>query len=201
MSIEEIKAYILQKFECLILLTQVAISFYQKFMIKGKIVFAILFAALSCNTAVPDTKYGKQYNTIRLKYGSPVIHDYMELKTADEGFELWRIPPEIHDTITSGFHAGKGFSIYEDSILHEDDIFRKRIDDSTFAFIGILTRGNLIRNQFTSIYLGSVDARELKLNAMEYLNSENKYRDFPRKELTIKQADSILHAWGTSRFR
>lgn len=170
-------------------------------MKKGDLIFVMLFVVISCNTREQDTKFGKQYNATRLKYGSPIIHDYMELKTADEGFELWRTPPEIHDTIASGFHAGKGFYINDDSVLQEDDIFRKRIDDSTFAFIGILTYGNLTKNQFTAISLSSVDARELELKAMEYLYSKNKYRDFPRRDLTIKQADSILHAWGTSRFK
>lgn len=162
------------------------------------IIFLTFLGLLSCETS--ETRFGKQYNRIRVKYGSPILHDYLVLKSADEGFEHWRIPDEIHDTITTGFHAGKGFYIHNDSILQEDDIFRRRIDDSTFAFVAILTYGNLKNNEFSSIYYGSVDERELKLKASEYLNYKN-HRQFARRELTIDEADSILAAWGTSRFK
>jgi len=160
----------------------------------------IFFGVLSCETS--DTKFGKQYNGIRLKYGSPILHDYLELERADEDFELWRIPSEIHDTIRMGFHAGKGFYIHNDSVLQEDDIFRKRINDSTFAFIAILTYGNLEKNEFTSIYYDSVDERQLKLKASEYLYLDRReYRHYKHKELTIDEADSILTVWGTNRLK
>ncbi len=133
-------------------------------------------------------------------YGSPILHDYLKLKDADEEFEHWQIPLEIQDTITTGFHAGKGFYIHRDSVLQEDDIFRKRIDDSTFAFVAILTYGNLKKNEFTSIYYDSVDARDLKPKVSEYVNY--KYaRQFAARKITIDQADSILAAWGTGRLR
>ncbi|SHG39701.1 hypothetical protein SAMN04488109_0045 [Chryseolinea serpens] len=148
-----------------------------------------------------ETKFGKQYNSVRLKYGSPIIHDYMKLEISDEDFENWRIPRAIHDTISTGFHAGKGFYINKDSTLQEDDIFRKRIDDTTFAFVAILTFGKVSKNQFTSIYYDSVDEKELTLKATEYLNSDTRHREFHKKDLTIEEADSILSSWGTSRFK
>lgn len=168
-------------------------------MIQRTIILCAFFAVLGCNTR--DTKFGKQYNAVRETYGSPIIHDYMDLTTTDEDFERWQIPLQVHDTIRTGFHAGKGFYIHQDSILQEDDIFRKRIDDSTFAFVAILTYGKANKHNFTSIYYDSVDARKLKLKAIEWLNAANNQRNFTPKELTIKEADSILNAWGTSRFK
>jgi hypothetical protein len=124
----------------------------------------------------------------------------MTLKNAEEDFELWRTPQEIHDTITTGFHAGKGFYIHKDSVLQEDDIFRKRINDSTFAFVAILTFGNLKESKFNSIYYDSVDERELKLRPTQ-LDDFEKYKTYPEVYLTIIEADSILRSWGTSRYK
>ncbi len=150
-----------------------------------------------------DTKFGIQYNATRIEYGSPIIHDYLELQSSDNTFEHWHIPDEIHDTIRSGFHAGKGFYIHQDSILQEDDIFRKRINDSTFIFIGILTYGNLKKHKFSSIYYDTVDARSIISTAFEHLDNNPDYMNYYRKheslDLTIQQADSILNEWGTSR--
>lgn len=159
----------------------------------------LFFGLVCCDSK--DTRFGKQYNGIRVKYGSPILHDYMQLEYADDGAEFWRTPMDIHDTIKTGFHAGKGFYIHKDSILQEDDIFRRRIDDSTFAYIGILTYGNLNNHRFTSIYYDSIDSRELTLGAMEVLKTNNTYRSFRSIELTINEADSILSLWGTSRFK
>lgn len=125
----------------------------------------------------------------------------MKLEASVEDFETWGIPRGIHDTISTGFHAGKGFHIHKDSTLQEDDIFRKRIDDTTFAFIAILTFGKLSKNQFTSIYYDSVDAKALTLKAYKYLNGDIRRRQFHKKDLTIHEADSILSSWGTSRFK
>jgi hypothetical protein len=122
----------------------------------------------------------------------------MELQSSDDEFELWRIPMEIQDTIKTGFHSGKGFYIHPDSTLQEDDIFRKRINDSTFAFVAILTYGNLRKNEIRSIYYDSVDERQLRLRASEYLNND-RYQKYRTKDLTIDQMDSILSVWGTSR--
>jgi len=167
-------------------------------MIKRTIILVIFFGLLSCESK--DTIFGKQYNPIRTKYGSPILHDYMKLQSSDDEFELWRAPIEIHDTIKTGFHAGKGFYIFPDSVLQEDDIFRKRIDDSTYAFVAILTYGNLKKNEFRSIYYDSVDVRELKLQASEYMNYKGT-RQFTTRKLTIDEADSILAVWGTSRLK
>ena len=168
-------------------------------MINRKIIVAAVLLLVSCNTG-RDTKFGKQYNTIRQQYGSPVIHNYMKLKSTSDSYENWITPLGIHDTITAGFHAGKGFYIHQDSVLQEDDIFRKRIDDSTFAYVAILTYGNLNKNRFSSIYYDSVDAGYLKLKAWEIFNPKNSHRTFTTKQLTIYQADSILQEWGTGRF-
>ncbi|MBL3657222.1 hypothetical protein [Fulvivirga sediminis] len=165
------------------------------------LIYLMLLALLSCKYT-NDTQFGKQYNAIRMEYGSPVIHDYMRLRIADTDFENWRAPQTMHDTISIGFHAGKGFYIHHDSILQEDDIFRKRINDSTFVFIAILTHGNLKKHQFTNIYYDTVDERSLKLTAKEYLNNNSDYKNYynsERQNLTIEEADSILTEWGTGR--
>jgi hypothetical protein len=159
-------------------------------------------ALSSCNPfAERDTQFGKRYNAVRLQYGSPVIHDYMVLGTHDNRFESWEIPGQIPDTITTGFHEGKGIHIHKDSVLQEDDIFRKRIDDTTFAYIGILTYGNPGKHEFSSIYLDSVDVRKVNSNVDDNLYPYTSYRTFTTTQLTIQQADSILNTWGTSRFK
>ena len=166
-------------------------------MKKSKLIFVVLISLLSCNTMAPDTKFGKQYNAIRLKYGSPIIHDYMELHMDGEGYESWRIPSQMHDTISKGFHAGKGFYIHEDSVLQEDDIFRRRISDTTFAFIGILTRGNIHENRFTSIYYDTACANSIGFD--NGLPCTFEHGDI--NEISIEEADSILNSWGTSRIK
>jgi hypothetical protein len=125
----------------------------------------------------------------------------MTLENADEDFELWRTAQEIHDTIRPGFHAGKGFYIHKDSVLQEDDIFRKRINDSTFVFVAILTFGNLKDSKFTSIYYDSVDERELRLTATQ-LDNLKKSRTYSFKFSTGNLAVAIgssRHVWSRLR--
>ncbi|MEL7002408.1 MAG: hypothetical protein AAFN93_06705, partial [Bacteroidota bacterium] len=147
-------------------------------------------------------KFGRQYNEIRIEYGSPIIHDYLELESTSDDYECWGISRKIHDTIRIGFHEGKCFHIAKDSTLYEDDIFRKRINDSTYVFIGILTYGNRRDHKYEAIYYDTADARSLNVPAAKYLNNNNdymKYYESGKMDLTIEQADSILAEWGTSR--
>lgn len=149
-----------------------------------------------------ETKFGKQYNSVRLKYGSPIIHDYLEFEYGDSDRECWGIPKAVHDTISIGFHEGKCFNIGDDSVLYEDDIFRKRINDSTFLFVAIITYGNPKSHYYKAIYYDTVDIRSLNISTSSYLSKDNRYKEYydnDAQDLTIEQADSILTAWGTSR--
>lgn len=123
----------------------------------------------------------------------------MELKTELDSFLYWETPLSIQDTITKGYHAGKGCYIHPDSVLQEDDIFRKRISDSTFAFIGILTMGNPYTHRFRSIYYDTVCATAIELHS----NDKRCHTPFKSRvtEVTIETADSILRSWGTSRLK
>ena len=112
-------------------------------------------------------------------------------------FLFWTSPLSLQDTITKGYHAEKGCHIHPDSVLQEDDIFRKRISDSTFAFVGILTMGNSRDHRFRSIYYDTVCATDIQLPA--YGRPCNTFFKPNTTEITIEKADSILQSWGTSR--
>ena len=142
-------------------------------------------------------QFGKNYNEVRRAYGSPIIHEYMELKMESGSFLFWTASLSLQDTITKGYHAEKGCHIHPDSVLQEDDIFRKRISDSTFAFIGILTMGNQHDHRFRSIYYDTVCAADIQLPA--YGRPCHTSFKPNTAEITIEKADSILQSWGTSR--
>lgn len=139
--------------------------------------------------------FGKDYNSIRIKYGSPIIHEYMQNVICEDSFQRWITPLPVQDTITIGYHAGKGMYVHPDSVLQEDDIFRKRINDSLYLFVGILTYGNIHKVEFKCIY-DTVCAKSIDLN-----NYGKMCPSFNTKinDISIDVADSILKAWGTSR--
>ena len=117
----------------------------------------------NCKPKETDTAFGKNYNSERLKYGSPTIHDYMLLDISWDSVKNWETPLSIQDTISIGYHSGKGYYIHPDSVIQEDDIYRKRISDTTFAYIGILTFGNIKNHRFRSIYYDTTCANSINL--------------------------------------
>lgn len=171
-------------------------------MIKGLrlysslMVCTIILFAVACRNNYAQ-RFDKAYNPVRKIYGSPVIHDYMELALDGDTSRKWSTPNAIQDTITKGFHADKVMYVYPDSVLSEDDWFRKRLSDSTFAFLEISTYGNPHTRKFTSILYDTVCASELGLecHGKRCITGVNPFA----KDLNIKQADSILASWGTSR--
>jgi hypothetical protein len=154
----------------------------------------------SCNENGSIAKFGKPFNNLRSKYGAPIIHDYLCFETATDKMETWGLSKEIQDTITAGFHEGKGVFLKTDGLLDEKDIFRKRINDSTFIMLGILTYVSKdMKVEFTNIWSDTVSARTIGLARTSQTNFERV--DNPRQNLTIQEADSILQSWGTSRFK
>lgn len=161
----------------------------------------IVLIVTNCTSKNKFDIFGKSYNKTRNEYGSPIIHDYMiEIRLPFDSIMSFETPIEIQNTIKKGYHAGKTFYIYKDSILQEDDIFRKRISDSTFAFIGILTYGNRQTHSYSSIYYDTTCAKDIGLKDF----GKSCTCSFPKNELnkiSITKADSILEAWGTSRIK
>lgn len=146
------------------------------------------------------SKFGQSFNKTRLKYGAPIIHDYLCYESATDKMESWGFSKEIQDTITVGFHEGKGIFLKSEGMLDEKDIFKKRINDSTFIILGILTYvSKYMKVYFPNIWYDTVSVstigslRESQTN-FERINS-------PRQNLTIQQADSILQSWGASRIK
>lgn len=172
-----------------------------KYYIKESVYMNIKYILLILTVTVlqgcheKSTKFGKAYNQIRKTYGSPIIHEYMRLKSTSDDFEHWRTPESTNGKFDKGFHYGKGFYIHEDSVLQEDDVFRIRINDSTYQQINILTYGKPNSVEFNCI-LFKVDSREVEQSPFEYLNADLKFPKYDSQKISIDQADSILQLWG-----
>jgi hypothetical protein len=146
----------------------------------------------SCDKDGKNAKRGRALNEQRLKYGIPIIHDYLCFDRWTGKVEGWDAPISYQLSTQRGFHAGKGVFLTSDAEMDEKDIYRKRVNDSTFAMLGISTE---VYNGVTSfnVWYGLVD-----LNTI--LNKQsNRQLEVYRKDLTIQQADSILGSWETSR--
>lgn len=144
------------------------------------------------------SKYGREYNKIRLQVGAPIIHNYMCLETPNATFEeSWRMPKALQMKAKNGFHAGKTIFLQSEAQLDEKDIFRKRIDDTTFMMLGILTEVRNGKTEYPSIWFMTVDARDISLAEDNRAGREHKM-GFTSK-FTIHQADSVLQSWATAR--
>ena len=151
-----------------------------------------------CKENEKASKFGLAFNKTRLKYGAPVIHDYLCLESTSEKMESWSLSKEIQDTISIGFHDGKGVFLQTDGLLEEKDIFRKRINDSTFVMLGILTYVSKdMKVDFPDIWYDTISAGSIGLSKKTREGSER--TNTPKYGLTITQADSVLRSWGTSR--
>lgn len=128
-----------------------------------------------------------------MQYGAPIIHDYMCFDQGTMKMEGWDAPVEYQLSAVTGFHAGKGVFLQSEAELDEKDIYRHRIDDSTFEFLGILTE---VRNgvvSFPNIWYDTIDVNTIKGEHTERVFTNTK------THLSIEQADSTLSKWGTSR--
>lgn len=151
-----------------------------------------------CKENAALSKFGHPFNKTRLKYGAPIIHDYLCFESGSPKMESWGLPKEIQDTITVGFHEGKGVFLTSEGILDEKDIFKKRLNDSTFIMLGILTYVSKdMKVDFPNIWYDTISTSTIGLSKKYHTNFESVHTQ--RQSLTIQQADSILQSWGTSR--
>ena len=172
-------------------------------MHKTLFLLVLLVLGAACKTANKNNcpnnlqaKSGKSLNPTRLKFGVPVIHNYMCLESVTNKMESWGTPVDFQKNAKTGFHAGKGVFLISDAELDEKDIYRHRINDSTFEMLGILTEVRNGKASFPNIWYHTVDEH--------YLFAESKISNPTRlsneiQHLNINQADSILATWGTSR--
>lgn len=165
--------------------------------------FISLVLILACNSNTtpcgqnpPNSELGISFNSERLKYGAPIIHSYLCFQSTSEKMESWGLAYELEDTMKGGYHAGKGIFHSKGALLDEKDIYRKRIDDSTLIMLGILTYVSKdFKVEFPSIWYDTLNASSVGLS--KPVITERKFN--ARWDLSIEQADSILHSWGTSR--
>lgn len=144
----------------------------------------------------PQTKFGTALNPTRLKFGAPIIHKYMCFESITQEMENWETPIDFQKSCKKGFHAGKGIFLKSDADLDEKDIYRHRINDSTFEMLGILTEIRKGEVSFPNIWYFTVDVRYIFPENISIVPSRISNEI---KHLNIGQADSILSVWGTSR--
>jgi len=120
----------------------------------------------------------------------------MCLELVTDKMESWETPATFQKTAKTGFHAGKGIFLQSDPDLDEKDIYRHRLNDSTFETLGILTEVRNGKSSFPNIWYSTVSEEYLFAKSKSEVSAETAKE---MQQLSITQADSILSAWNTSR--
>jgi hypothetical protein len=147
----------------------------------------------NCGSNAGAGRFGRSHNNLRLKYDVPIVHDYLCFVASSKIEESWRAPIDFQLASPKGFHAGKTIFPDTGAELDEKDIFRHRIDDSTFNMLGFVTE---VRDGAVTVRSIWYDTIDVKIVTHQELG--RRFSD-TRKGLSLQQADSILASWGTSR--
>ena len=118
----------------------------------------------------------------------------MQLKTSSSDYAYWRTPTYEIESFKKGFHYGKSMHVHNDSIFQEEDVFRIKLNDSTYNQINISTYGKPGDVTFDCMIF-KVDSRSINRSAMECINSKEEFPEYPIRKISIVEADSVLRTW------
>jgi hypothetical protein len=160
-------------------------------------VLSIIF--FSCK-AGDDFQFGVKYNSIRQRWGSPLIKHNMKANKCCGLWTEYKIG-EVPDD-DKAYHFSKTIrAITNNRLTNEKDIFRENLDDTTILQLNLLTLWIWADNKLNITgNFGKIDRRTLDLRAKDFITDNAKYPSYDFKELDEPQIDSLLHSWGLSRF-
>lgn len=163
--------------------------------------FTLLFATASLLTltgCMDDPGYGKSFNEQRIKLGVPTI----KFDMITHGGIVWETKNE--DEQTGSYHAKKIILpiIGNDETGHlETDIFRRKLNNNTYeqlAYSAYFTNDSTVSFEKIKPYYFKGPKSEMDKTSTGETKSIS-IKD--KKELTLKQADSILDNWALSRVK
>jgi len=147
-----------------------------------------------------DFKFGFQYNSVRLKFGAPLINKDM-VRQEDE-YVSWVVYNINEEPLDKPYHYSKAVCAYDDEkVYNEKDVYRKNLDDTTIMQLDInilydwdkqmiIAQGNL----------GKLDKRSFTVKAEDYLKpNPPKFPRYEWKVLDLAGIDNLLNSWQLSR--
>ncbi|WP_417351196.1 hypothetical protein [Flavobacterium alkalisoli] len=162
--------------------------------------FTLLFATASLLTVtgcIEDPGYGKSFNEQRIKLGVPTI----KFDMITHGGMVWEVRNE--DEKTGSYHASKIiFPMGDNKTEHlETDIFRRKLNKDIYeqlAYSAHFSNDSTVSFEVIKPYYFKGPKSEME----KTVTGETKSSSITdRKELTLKEADSILENWALSRIK
>jgi hypothetical protein len=169
---------------------------------RQSLLFILLLTISFCSCTTKDAddfEFGMKFNSVRQKFGSPVIKHNMVTHNCCGNWTVYEIDKLPNDN--KAYHVSKTIrAITNGKLTEEKDIYRKRIDDTTLIQLNILTHWIWSENKIEiSSSIGKVDKRTLEIKAKDYLVNNNNYPAYHFLTLDKTQCDSALQTWGLSR--
>jgi hypothetical protein len=151
------------------------------------------------NPKKDNFEFGPSYNTVRQKFGSPLIKNNMTTENCCGTQTLYKTS-EI-PTNDNAYHASKTIRAFSNGkVTEEKDIYRKNIDDTTLIQVNILSHWIWEENQiYFSGSIRKIDKRALNLSPKDFLAEHSKFPDYPWTKLSLNEIDSSLKVWGLTR--
>jgi hypothetical protein len=163
------------------------------------ILLPMTLASFDNTEIIDEFKFGFQYNSVRLKFGAPLISKNM---VRQEAYGSWTVYNIREEPLEKPYHYSKAISAYDnDKVYNEIDVYRKNLDDTTIMQLDInilydwdnqtiVAQGNL----------GKLDKRSFNVKTDDYLKPNSP--SFPKYEwkvLDLTEIDNLLKSWQLSR--
>jgi hypothetical protein len=174
------------------------------FMRHSLLFITIILNLYSCAQQVDSNfKFGRKYNSIRHKFGAPLIKNNMEAHDCCGNWTTYMVKEQPTDK--NPYHYCKAIStIINDTVIEENDVYRRNIDDTTMMQLDIHILYDWKTKSLILIApgVGKVEKRQIGLKAEDYLKPNlPQFKESQWQTLdNLTQVDSVLTSWGLSRF-
>jgi hypothetical protein len=180
---------------------QQALTLYVIMKISIAIIIFMTVTSFGINHSQDDFKFGIKYNSVRLKFGVPVINKNM---VKQEGYGSWVVYNINKEPIDKPYHYSKAIVAFDNNkVYQEKDTYRQNFDDTTIRELDMDVFYDWEHN--TVVIQGSVgklDKRKFAIKAEDYLKQipPKKLPSYKWETLDLNQIDSLLNSWKLSRF-
>jgi hypothetical protein len=163
------------------------------------ILLLMTLASFDNTERIDDFKFGYQYNSVRLKFGVPLISKNM---LRQDEYGSWVVYNLDKEPLDKPYHYSKAICAYDDDkVYNEIDVYRKSLDDTTIIQLDI----NILYDWDKQTIVaqgnyGKLDKRSFTVKAEDYLKPNPP--SFPRYEwkvFDLAEIDKLLKSWQLSR--
>lgn len=175
----------------------VAPYFMKQFLIA--ILLLMTLNSFDDTKQIDDFKFGVQYNSIRLKFGVPVIDKNMVRQDEYGSWVVYNINKELLD---KAYHYSKAICAYDDEkVYNEIDVYRKNLDDTTIIQLDINILYNWDKQTIeTQGNFGKLDKRSFTVKAEDYLKpNPSRFPKYKWQVRDLGEIDKLLQSWQLSR--